>query len=184
MPTVHARVVFSRRLGLMRPSAVAARGTRRGAVAPSRGIAREIYGRGGRTRLRASEAARLGDARGGLRCTDPAERGHLSVTGGHAPKGMLSERNCVQAAAPAKATTVAMPMAPPVGLTGAMTPMMRSRARRKSARGTPGEADLRAALRCFVWVFSLKATVVHCQEKIFPLALGGENHYFTASGCE
>ena len=56
---------------------------------------------------------------------------HLSVTGGHAPKGMLSERNCVQAAAPAKATTVAMPMAPPVGLTGAMTPMMRSRARRE-----------------------------------------------------
>jgi hypothetical protein len=37
----------------------------------------------------------------------------------------------VQAAAPAKATTVAMPMAPPVGLTGAMTPMMRSRARRE-----------------------------------------------------
>ena len=37
----------------------------------------------------------------------------------------------MQAAAPAKATTVAMPMAPPVGLTGAMTPMMRSRARRE-----------------------------------------------------
>ena len=39
---------------------------------------------------------------------------------------MLRERNCVHAAAPANATTVAMPMAPPVGLTGAMTPILRA----------------------------------------------------------
>ena len=43
---------------------------------------------------------------------------------GHAPKGMLREKNCVQAAAAARPTTVAMPMAPPVGLTGARTPML------------------------------------------------------------
>ena len=73
-----------------------------------------------------------------------AERGHIFRSrGGHAPKGMLSERNCVQAAAPAKATTVAMPMAPPVGLTGAMTPMMRSRARREVClEAHPGEGQI------------------------------------------
>ena len=88
---------------------------------------------------------RRGEPRG--ECRRGADRGARAVRGGdraedgiaraHAPNGMLSVKNCVHAAAPAKPTSVATPMAPPVGLTGGIWGMI-PRTRRVRGRAMVG----------------------------------------------
>ena len=75
----------------------------------------------------------------------PSEDG---IARAHAPNGMLSVKNCVHAAAPAKPTSVATPMAPPVGLTGNLGHDSSDAARAGSCNGGARASYLLASHGC------------------------------------